>query len=115
MHVQNLPYIGHRFVVLFLSNRLWFSSLGVLDKVDLAEVYNCDSKRNKHKGDNLAISDFVPPVKAVEFKEAVLEQLLPDITESIEREYAAGLYPALGGNLSWGSFHILLDKLCLQN
>ena len=56
---------------------------GVLDKADLAEVYNV--KKSKHKGDNLA--EIPIPVKAVEFKEAVLEQLLPAISDLAKGEF----------------------------
>ena len=80
---------------------------GVLDKADLAEVYNV--KKSKHKGDNLA--EIPIPVKAVEFKEAVLEQILPAISDLARGEFEPQtndihrLIGLIGKPLFWGPLY----------
>lgn len=51
---------------------------------DLAEAYNCERKnrfgklRRKSKGDLLSHAPAQPPVNAVDFQEAVIEDILND-------------------------------------
>lgn len=54
-----------------------------MDKADLAEVYNV--KKSKNKG--VVPCDFTIPVNAVEFKEAVLEHILPNISDLAKSKY----------------------------